>query len=65
MMEQMTFRKLDGNIHYRDPQSALELWYERVRDVAIESLGVGDLCVAMRQNVHLNAVVPIALSKCE
>jgi hypothetical protein len=60
-----TFRKLDGNVHLDEPKSALEEWYNHVRDVPLENLGVGVLARACRQNIFPPAVVPICLLRLE
>ena len=60
-----TFRQLDGNAPSaaRDGGSALEDWYQRVRDIPIDQLDSGDLARACRQELFLDALVPIALDR--
>jgi hypothetical protein len=60
-----TFRYLDGNIDYVPPASALEEWYNQVRDTPLENMGIGDLARACRQNIFPSAVVPICLLRLE
>lgn len=59
-----TFRELVGNINTtKNPgqQSSLEAWFESVLDVPLESLEVGDLCRAVRQNVCVDQLMPAIL----
>lgn len=58
----ITFRKLDGDIpRPHIPVSALDKWYDSVRDDALDSLSSRDLARACRQQLFLEAVVPIAI----
>ncbi len=41
--------------------SALGEWYESVRTTPIERLSVEDLAIAVRQNLFLREIVPLAL----
>jgi hypothetical protein len=46
-----------------DGTSALEQWYRSVQDQPIADLSDRDLCRAVRQDVHLQFVVPIAIER--
>lgn len=59
-MSKVSFRHLDGG-HPMEGTSALEEWYRSVRDVPIDDLDLDDVCVAVRQQLHLRHVVPVAL----
>lgn len=61
-MSQLSFRKLDGGVDISG-DSALEQWYKSVRDLPIASLSVDDLCRAIRQELYLAHVLPVALHK--
>lgn len=58
-----TFRNLEGGGKSGDrgAPSRFDVWYERVSDTPIEDLAVGDLCRAVRQQLHLEHVLPVAL----
>ena len=65
----MTFRALDeaaGVIWTTEASEAalpLPQWYVCVRDTPIHELSVRDLCIACRQSIHLDEVVPAALNR--
>lgn len=40
--------------------SPLSEWYRSVRNTEIELLGVGDICVAIRQSLFLDDILPVA-----
>lgn len=61
----ITFRKLVGNINTtKDPgqQSSLEVGFESVLDVPVESMAVGDLCRALRQKICVDQLMPRILA---
>ncbi|UUE09817.1 contact-dependent growth inhibition system immunity protein [Dickeya zeae] len=61
----ITFRKLIGDINKNqesDQQSPLEVWFESVLDVPIDSLAVEDLCRAIRQKVCIEQLMPRVLA---
>jgi len=39
----------------------LPAWYRAVREVPLGALGVEDISKAIRQNIHLEQVIPLAL----
>lgn len=43
--------------------SPLACWYRRVRDVPIETFGIGDLARACRQDEYVEHIVPIAIRR--
>jgi hypothetical protein len=60
-----TFRELDSAAGApplapppSDGEFPLPAWYRRVIDVSIDSLTVGDLARACRQEIHLPAILP-------
>ncbi|MFZ4833466.1 contact-dependent growth inhibition system immunity protein [Rouxiella sp. Mn2063] len=60
-----TFRELMGNKKSAtelSQQSPLELWFESVLDVPIDSLAIGDLCKAVRQEVFIEHLIPNVLN---
>ncbi|AIR67853.1 contact-dependent growth inhibition system immunity protein [Dickeya fangzhongdai] len=60
-----TFRKLIGDINKNqesDQQSPLEVWFESVLDVPIDSLAVEDLCRAIRQKICIEQLMPRVLA---
>ncbi len=54
-----TFRQLDRDIWTNPSDSPLSEWYERVRDVPINQLGIGDISRACRQRLFLEYTVPV------
>ena len=59
----MTFRELDGPDEYTSEESALDHWYDKIRDTPVTALSDEDLACACRQGVHLDAVVPIVVDR--
>ena len=57
----VTFRTLDGNGKLPSENSALKDWYISVRDVPVPDMSIFDLARACRQNLFLEAVVPISI----
>ncbi|WP_023639579.1 contact-dependent growth inhibition system immunity protein [Dickeya zeae] len=60
-----TFRQLVGNFYKSkeaEQNSSLDMWFESVLDVPIDSLALKDLCRAIRQKVYVNQLIPRALS---
>ncbi|WP_459614199.1 contact-dependent growth inhibition system immunity protein [Dickeya oryzae] len=45
-----------------EQKSSLDMWFESVLDVPIDSLALKDLCRAIRQKVYVNQLIPRALS---
>ncbi|HEY3857555.1 MAG TPA: contact-dependent growth inhibition system immunity protein [Verrucomicrobiae bacterium] len=41
----------------------LPAWYRSIRDVPLDELGIEDISKAIRQNIHLENVVPLALRR--
>lgn len=61
----ITFRKLTGNINVKkelSSQSSLEQWFERVIDIPIDELTIGDLCRAIRQELFVKQLMPVAFN---
>ncbi|MCO7263926.1 contact-dependent growth inhibition system immunity protein [Dickeya zeae] len=61
----ITFRKLIDDINKdqeSDQQSPLEVWFESVLDVPIDSLAVEDLCRAIRQKICIEQLMPRVLA---
>jgi CDI immunity proteins len=67
MMENLSIRQIEQSLGIADtlpePSSALEKWYASVRDKRVEDFGIRDLCIACRQNLYPEHVVPVALRK--
>jgi hypothetical protein len=65
----MTFALLDRERGVPEPASGdeypLPAWYRIVREVALDELGVEDISKAIRQKIHLEHVVPLALRRLE
>ena len=66
----MTFRQLEvtKNIVWDpndQPKSALGDWYERVRDIPIDEMKIGDICRTVRQLLYFEYVVPLAVELLE
>ena len=40
----------------------LVAWYKAVRNTPLDELTVEDICKACRQNIHLDYIIPLALS---
>ncbi|WP_127959052.1 contact-dependent growth inhibition system immunity protein [Serratia microhaemolytica] len=60
-----TFRDLLGNINStKEPsrQSSLELWFEQIIDIPIDSLDVEDICRAIRQKLCIAQLMPRVLT---
>ncbi len=55
------FRQLDRDIRTTASDSPLNEWHERVRDVPISQLGIGDISRACRQRLFLEHTVPVLL----
>lgn len=45
--------------------SSLTKWYLSVRDIPLDMLDVGDVCRALRQNLFVSEVLPIAVALLE
>lgn len=66
----VTFATLDEKEHVVEPAPAgeeypLPAWYRSVRTIPITDLPVEDLAKACRQQIHVEHVVPVALSTLE
>jgi hypothetical protein len=65
--ERLTFALLDRARRIAEPGPAsgeeypLEAWYRSVRDLPLDELTTEDLSRALRQNIHLDHIVPLAL----
>lgn len=62
----MTFRDLEKESpvdwQSEDNPSSLTEWYLSVRDTPIDLLDLGDVCRALRQNLFVSEVLPIAVA---
>jgi hypothetical protein len=64
-----SFASLDKEKGFPEPPPAsgedypLPAWYRSIRDVPLDELGVEDISKALRQNIHLEHVVPLALKR--
>jgi hypothetical protein len=65
MSAETTFSQLDAGCGGTAKNSALGGWYDSVKDRSVAALTVDDLCRAVRQDVHLEHVVPVALEAIE
>jgi hypothetical protein len=67
MTEDLTVRQIEQSLGIPDalpePSSALEKWYASVRDKRVADFEIRDLCIACRQNLYPEYVVPIAIRK--
>lgn len=41
--------------------SSLDEWYLSVRDIPLDQLSVGDICRALRQDLYVREVMPVAM----
>ena len=41
----------------------MDEWYERMRDMPLNELGIGDLCRACRQRLFLDHTVPLLIER--
>ena len=65
-MSMTSFRDLEIQMQlpeYQPGDSALEEWYESIRDTPIEEFEDDDLCRAVRQQIFLSFLLPIAVSR--
>ena len=66
-MRSVTFRELDGEEQVEPSPDelyfSLPRWYLEVRDTPIKKFKVKDLCVAARQQIHPDYVVPEVLRR--
>lgn len=46
----------------KDSPSSLTEWYMSVRDIHLSRFGVGDVCRALRQNLFVSEVLPVAVA---
>lgn len=62
----MKFRDLEkgSSVDWQteDKVSSLNEWYLSVRDIHLSELGVGDICRALRQDLFVSEVLPIAVT---
>lgn len=63
--DHITLRELDGNVEIPPPTSALEEWYIEVRDKRLSEFSVDELTRACRQQLYLDAIVPLCLLELE
>ena len=63
----MRFRDLEkkGRWLPEENPSSLTKWYLSVRDIPLDMLDVGDVCRALRQNLFVSEVLPIAVALLE
>ncbi len=54
-------RDLEEPLYSPDDTSGLGKWYSAVRDTSIDEMAIGDLAVAIRQELWLSETVPPAL----
>jgi hypothetical protein len=45
-----------------DKTSSLTEWYLSVRDIHLSRLGVGDICRAIRQDLFVREILPVAIA---
>jgi len=70
-IKSLTFATLDclqgipGPALPTEEEFPLPAWYRSVRGTPLGELGVEDLSKAIRQNIHLEQVVPLALQRLE
>lgn len=53
---------IDDSTGFGEP---LPDWYRSVRDTPLADLGIRDICIACRQGIHPEHIVPLALSRLE
>lgn len=62
----MKFRDLEKKTSVgwvpEDKPSSLTEWYISVRDIHLNQLGVGDVCRALRQDLFVSEVLPVAVA---
>ena len=62
----MKFRDLENGTPVdwlsEDKPSYLTEWYLSVRDIHLSQLGVGDVCRAIRQDLFVREVLPVAIA---
>jgi hypothetical protein len=67
LSENLSIRQIEQSIGIPDalpePSSALEKWYASVRDKRLVDFEIRDLCIACRQNIYPEYVVPVAIRK--
>ncbi|MBL6707633.1 MAG: hypothetical protein ISQ06_16100 [Planctomycetaceae bacterium] len=66
MTAPVTFRSLEkkqAGGEWQPGSSPLDEWYEAIRDTPIDELSDGNLCRACRQQLYLDAIIPIAVSR--
>jgi hypothetical protein len=67
--DRVSFARLDKEKGFPEPPPAsgdefpLPAWYRLIRDVPLDELGIEDISQALRQNIHLEHVVPLALKR--
>src|SRR5579885_3320983 len=68
-LEKLTFALLDREQGVPEPPAvskedhSLPAWYKSIREVPLDELSIGDIGRAIRQNIHLGHVVPLALHR--
>ena len=65
MSELLTFRDLDHDVACLGADTALDDWYESVRDIPLVDLDDECLARALRQQLFLPSVVPQAIARLE
>jgi|GEM_PF-1878126 hypothetical protein len=67
--KRLTFALLDRKRGVPEPAPSeeypLPAWYRSVRELPLDELGIEDISKAVRQNIHLEQVVPLALRRLE
>jgi hypothetical protein len=67
MIKNFTVRQIEQSLKIPntlpEPSSALEKWYASVRDKRVVDFEIRDLCIACRQNLYPEYVVPVVLCK--
>ncbi|MGY2292798.1 contact-dependent growth inhibition system immunity protein [Pseudomonas sp. SDO528_S397] len=62
----MKFRDLEKGVSVgwlpEEKFSSLTEWYISVRDIHLNQLGVGDICRALRQDLFVSEVLPVAVA---
>ena len=60
-MENNTFADLEKDEYKQGGNSKLEIWYDQVRKKPLQEFSIDDICIAIRQEIFLSAIVPAAL----
>ncbi len=67
--DRVSFARLVKEKGFPEPAQAsgddfpLPAWYRSIRDVPLDELRIEDISKALRQNIHLEQVIPLALKR--